>query len=176
MVAIMLIACPLGGVVVPPVSARVIDETPLTTVMASVVVVDVSKLAVSVGVNTAVRLTLPRDAGVHEHVAVVDAAADPQPARVVPPSRKFTDPARETVAVIVTAPPRAALDAEFGREIEMVVDAFATEMVICLLPVCDPESVATTFCVYVPAGVVAEAETTPLEIVTPVGVDEREKT
>jgi hypothetical protein len=177
MVAIIVIACPLGGVVVPPDSARVIDETPLTTVMVSVVVVDVSKLTVSVGVNIAVRLTLPRDAGVHEHVAVVDAAAaEPQPERVDPPSRKFTEPARETVAAMVTAPPRAALVAAFGNEIEMVVDAFATEMVICLLPVCDPESVATTFCVYVPAGVVAEAETTPLEIVTPVGVDEREKT
>lgn len=123
----MLIACPLGGVVVPPVSARVIDETPLTTVMASVVVVEVSKLDASEGVNIAVRLTLPRDAGVHEHVAVVDtAAAEPQPVRVDPPSRKFTEPARETVAVIVTAPPRAALEAAFGNEIEMDVDAFAT--------------------------------------------------
>ena len=82
-----MIACPLGGVVVPPASARVIDETPLTTVMVSVVVVDVSKLDVSVGVKIAVRLTLPRDAGVHEQVAVVDAAAaEPQPERVDPPS------------------------------------------------------------------------------------------
>jgi hypothetical protein len=127
MVAMMLIACPLGGVVVPPVSERVIDETPLTTVIASVVVVDVSKFDASVGVNIAVRLTLPREAGVHEHVAVVDAAiAEPQPVRADPPSRKFTEPARETVAVIVTAPPRAALVAAFGNEIEMDVDAFAT--------------------------------------------------
>ena len=144
----MLIACPLGGVVVPPVNARVIDETPLTTVMVSVVAVDVSKLDASVGVKIAVRLTLPRDAGVHEHVAVVDAAAtEPQPVRVDPPSRKLTNPALETVAVMVIAPPRAALVAAFGNEIEMDVDAFATEIVICLLPVCDPESVATTFCV-----------------------------
>ena len=38
----MLIAWPFGGVVVPPVNESVTDETPFTTVMESVVVVDVS--------------------------------------------------------------------------------------------------------------------------------------
>ena len=62
-------------------------ETPLTTVMESVVVVDVSKLDESVGVKMAVRETDPKDAGVQEHVALVDAAdADPQPEIVDPPN------------------------------------------------------------------------------------------
>jgi hypothetical protein len=62
-------------------------ETPLTTVMESVVVVDVSKFAESVGVNMAVRETEPKDAGVQEHVAVVDAAAaDAHPEIVEPPN------------------------------------------------------------------------------------------
>ena len=62
-------------------------ETPLTTVIASVVAVDVSKLDESVGVNMAVRETEPKDAGVQEHVALVDAAdADPQPEIVDPPN------------------------------------------------------------------------------------------
>ena len=78
----MLIAWPLGGVVVPPASESVTVETPLTTVIESVVEVEVSKLEVSVGVKMAVRDTEPRDAGVQEHVAVVVAAAP------VPVSRK----------------------------------------------------------------------------------------
>ena len=83
----MLIAWPLGGVVVPPASESVTVETPLTTVIESVVEVDVSKFDASVGVKIAVRDTEPRDAGVHEQVAVVDAAAaEPQPERVDPPS------------------------------------------------------------------------------------------
>ena len=62
-------------------------ETPLTTVMERVVVVDVSKLDESVGVNMAVRETDPKDAGVQEQVAVVDAAdAEPQPEIVDPPN------------------------------------------------------------------------------------------
>jgi hypothetical protein len=62
-------------------------ETPLTTVMESVVVVDVSKLDESVGVKMAVRETDPKDAGVQEQVAVVDAAdAEPQPEIVDPPN------------------------------------------------------------------------------------------
>jgi hypothetical protein len=62
-------------------------ETPLTTVMESVVVVDVSKLDESVGVKIAVRETEPKDAGVQEQVAVVDAAdAEPQPEIVDPPN------------------------------------------------------------------------------------------
>lgn len=62
-------------------------ETPLTTVMESVVVVDVSKFDESVGVKIAVRETEPKDAGVQEHVAVVDAAdAEPQPEIVDPPN------------------------------------------------------------------------------------------
>ena len=40
--AIMLMAWPLGGVVVPPASERVTVETPLTTVIESVVEVEVS--------------------------------------------------------------------------------------------------------------------------------------
>lgn len=139
-------AWPFTGVMVPPVSESEIVETPFTTVMESVVVVDVSKLLESVGVKVAVSETEPSAFGVHEQVAVVDAAAVlPQPESVEPPSMKFTDPALKTVAVIVTAPPRAALEAELGSEIEMVVDALATEIVICFEPDCDPESVATTF-------------------------------
>jgi hypothetical protein len=62
-------------------------ETPLTTVMVRVVAVDVSKLDASVGVKMAVRETEPKDAGVQEHVAVVDAAdADAQPEIVEPPN------------------------------------------------------------------------------------------
>ena len=80
-------ACPFGGVVVPPASERVTVETPLTTVIESVVDVDVSKLEVSVGVKMAVRETEPSDAGVQEQVAVVDAAAaEPQPEIVDPPN------------------------------------------------------------------------------------------
>ena len=90
----MLIAWPLGAVVAPPVRERLTVETPLTTVMVSVVDVDVSKLDVSVGVKMAVSETEPRDAGVQEHVAVVVAAlADPQPEMVEPPNLKFTEPA-----------------------------------------------------------------------------------
>jgi hypothetical protein len=36
---------------------------------------------------------------------------------------------------MVTAPPMAAVLAEFGREIEILVEAFATLIVICLVPV-----------------------------------------
>jgi len=87
MLAMMLIDCPLGTLVTPPASERVMVETPLTTVMESVVVVDVSKLDESVGVNMAVRETEPSDAGVQEQVAVVDAAdAEPQPEIVDPPN------------------------------------------------------------------------------------------
>ena len=126
----MLIDCPFGGVVVPPVSESETVETPLTTVIESVDVVDVSKFAESVGVKVAVNETEPRAPGVQEHVAVVDAAAaDPQPEIVVPPSIKLTAPARGTVAVMVTAPPRAALVDEFGRAILIDVLALLTVIV-----------------------------------------------
>ncbi len=116
--------------VVPPVSESVTEETPLTTVIESVDVVDVSKLAESVGVNVAVSETEPRAPGVHEHIAVVvDAAALPQPEIVEPPSIKFTAPACGTVAVIVIAPPRAAVLDEFGRAIAIDVEALLTVMV-----------------------------------------------
>ena len=59
----------------------------MTTVMVRVEVVDVSKFDESVGVKIAVRETEPKDAGVQEHVAVVDAAAaDAQPEIVDPPN------------------------------------------------------------------------------------------
>jgi hypothetical protein len=131
----MLMDLPLGTLVAPPASERVMAETPLTTVIASVVVVDVSKLDESVGVKIAVSETEPRDAGVQEHVAVVDAAdADPQPLMVEPPNLKFTAPARGTVAVMVTAPPSAALVAELGSAIVIVVDALFTVMVSDFVP------------------------------------------
>ena len=165
-------ACPFGGVVVPPASARVTVETPLTTVIESVVDVDVSKLDVSVGVKMAVRETEPSDAGVQEQVAVVDAAAaDPQPEIVEPPNLKLTDPALETVAVIVTAPPRAALVAPLGSEIVIVVDALLTVIVRDRVPTCELPSVARTVCEYVPAGVVAPAVTVVPESVMPVRVE-----
>ena len=120
-------------------------ETPLTTVMDSVVVVDVSKLDESVGVKMAVRETEPKDAGVQEHVALVDAAAaEPQPEIVDPPNWKLTDPALETVAVMVMAPPSAAFVALLGSAMEIDVDAFPTIIVSCRNPVLDSESVAIT--------------------------------
>ena len=141
----MLMVWPLGGVVVPPASERVTVETPLTTVMVSVVDVDVSKLDVSVGVKMAVRDTEPRALGVQEHVAVVvAAAADPQPLMVEPPNRKLTAPARGTVAVIVTAPPSAAFVAEFGSAMVIDVDALLTVMVSDLVPTCELPSLART--------------------------------
>ena len=177
MLAMMLIVWPLGAVVAPPVRERLTVETPLTTVIESVVEVDVSKFDVSVGVKMAVSETDPREAGVHEQVAVVDAAAaDPQPEIVEPPNRKLTAPALETVAVMVTAPPSAALVALLGSEIEIVVHAFATLMVNILEPLCGllPLSVAMIFCVYVPAGVEEDAVTVLPEIDTPLGVAESE--
>lgn len=128
-------AWPFTGVMVPPVSESEIVETPFTTVMESVVVVDVSKLDESVGVNVAVNETEPSAPGVHEQVAVVDGAeALPQSEIVDPPSIKLTLPARETEAVIVMAPPSAALVALLGSEIEIIVEALATEIVICFDP------------------------------------------
>ena len=136
---------PLGGVVVPPVRESVTDETPLTTVIESVVVVEVSKFDESVGVKVAVSDTGPSEPGVQEQVAVVEAAAaEPQPEIDVPPSMKFTAPARGTVAVIVTAPPSAALVAEFGRPIEIDVEALLTMMVRVLVPTWLLVSVALT--------------------------------
>ena len=126
---------PFGTCVTPPANESVTDETPLTTVMASVVVVDVSKLDVSVGVKIAVKETEPRDAGVQEQVAVVDAAdADPQPEIVEPPNLKLTAPALETVAVMVIAPPSAALVDELGKAIVIDVAALLTVMVSDFVP------------------------------------------
>lgn len=139
--------CPFDGVVVPPTSESVTLETPLTTVMESVVVVDVSKFDESVGVKVAVRETEPSALGVHEHVAVVDAAAaDPHPEIVLPPSIKLTAPARGTVAVIVTAPPRAALVALLGKAMVIEVVALFTVMVSALEPIWLLPSVALTVC------------------------------
>ena len=119
----------------PPVSESEIVETPLTTVIERVVVVAVSKLAVSAGVKVAVSETEPSAAGVQVQVADVDAAAAvPHPEIVVPPSIKLTLPALGTVAVIVIAPPRAALVAELGRAMVMEVDALLTVMVKVLDP------------------------------------------
>ena len=141
----MLMVWPFGGVVVPPANESETVETPLTTVMESVVVVDVSKLAESVGVKVAVSEMEPSAFGVQEQVAVVDAAdAEPQPEMVEPPSIKFTDPARGTVAVIVTTPPRAAFDAELGRAIVIEVEALLTVMVSVLEPTWLLPSVART--------------------------------
>ena len=141
----MLMAWPFGGVIVPPANESVTVETPLTTVMESVVVVEVSKLDESVGVKVAVSETEPSAFGVHEHVADVDAAAaDPQPEMVVPPSIKLTAPARGTVAVMVTAAPRAALDAEPGRAMVIEVDALLTVMVNVFDPTWLLVSVALT--------------------------------
>ena len=126
---------PFGTCVTPPANESVTDETPLTTVIASVVVVDVSKLDVSVGVKIAVKETEPSAAGIQEQVAVVDAAdADPQPEIVEPPNLKLTAPALETVAVIVTAPPSAALVDELGKAIVIDVAALLTVMVSDFVP------------------------------------------
>jgi hypothetical protein len=141
----MLIDWPLGTSTTPPANCNDTVETPLTTVIVRVVVVAVSKLLESVGVKTAVRDTEPKAPGVQEQVAVVlAAAADPHPEIVEPPSLKLTMPARGTVAVIVTAPPSAAFEALFGREIEIEVDALLTVIVSVLLPTCELPSVART--------------------------------
>ena len=147
-------------------------ETPLTTVIVSVVDVDVSKLDVSVGVKMAVSDTEPSDAGVQEQVAVVvAAAADPQPEMVEPPNLKLTAPALGTVAVIVTAPTRAALVAPLGSAIVIVVDALLTVIVRERVPTCELPSVALTVCEYVPAGVDEDAVTVvPLKVI-PVRVE-----
>ena len=163
--------CPLEAVVAPPVRERLTVETPFTTVMESVVEVDVSKFDVSVGVKMAVSDTEPSDAGVQEQVAVVVAAADPQPLIVDPPNLKFTAPALGTVAVIVTAPPRAALVAALGSAIVIVVEALLTVMVSDLVPTCELPSVARTVCEYVPAGVAEDAVTVVPESVMPVRVE-----
>ena len=85
--------------------------------------------------KSAVIETEPRATGIHEHAAVVDSAvAEVQPLMDVPPNLKFTDPGLETVAVIVTAPLRAAVEDEPGRAIVIDEDAFATVMVICFNP------------------------------------------
>ena len=129
----------------PPVRESVTVETPLTTVMESVVVVDVSKFDESVGVKVAVSETEPRAFGVQEHVAVVDAAAaDPQPEIVEPPSMKLTLPALGTVAVMVTAPPRAAFVALLGRAMDIAVEALLTVMVSVFDPTWLLVSVART--------------------------------
>ncbi len=129
----------------PPVRESVTVETPLTTVIERVVVVDDSKFDESDGVKAAVNETKPSAPGVHEHVAVVDAAdADPQPEIVVPPSIKLTAPALGTVAVIVTAPPRAALVEEFGNAMVMEVEALLTVIVNVFDPTWLLPSVART--------------------------------
>ena len=135
MVAMILIAWPLGGVVIPPAKEIEMVDTPLTTVMVKVVVVAVSKFAESVGVKSAVSGADPSAPGVQEHVAVVvDADAVPHPAIVAPFNLKFTTLGFETVAVMVIAPPSAAVVEELGSEIVIVVVALITEIVICLKP------------------------------------------
>ena len=124
-----------------------IVETPLTTVIVRVVDEELSKFAESVGVKIAVRDTEPKDAGVQEQVALVDAAdAEPHPEIVEPPNRKLTVPALETVAVIVMAPPSAALVALLGSAMEIDVEALLTVMVRDLVPTCELVSVARTVC------------------------------
>ncbi len=120
----------------------------------------------------AVRDTEPKDIGVQEHVADVDAAADdPQPLIVDPPNRKLTTPALGTVAVMVTAPPSAASVELLGSEMVMEVDALLTVIVKDLVPTWLLPSVARTVCKYVPAGVADDAVTVVPESVTPVSED-----
>ena len=74
------------------------------------------KLAL-VGVKSAVKAVVAfTAAGVHEHVAVVDAAATAEhPEITAPPTLKATVPGVFTVAVIVTAVPYVAVVAPLGR-------------------------------------------------------------
>jgi len=96
----------------------------------------------------AVSETEPIAPGVHAQVAVVvAAAAAPQPEIVEPSNLKFTDPALGTVAVMVTAPPSAALVAELGSAIEIEVDTLLTVMVRVFEPTSEFPSVARTVCV-----------------------------
>ena len=124
---------------------------------------------VSDGVKSAVRLTFPRVPGaVQLQVAVVDAAdAAPHPEIVEPPILKFTVPARETVAVMVTVPDAAAVVAEFGKAIEIEEAALLTVIVKTFVPTWLLPSVARTVWEYVPAAVAEEAVTVVPEIVTP---------
>lgn len=141
----MLIVWPLGTSITPPANCKVIEETPLTTVMERVIDVEVSKFEESVGEKSAVRETEPSEAGVHEHVAVVVVAdAEPQPLIVTPPNLKFTAPARGTVAVMVIAPPSAAVEALLGSAIDIDVVALLTVIVNVLEPIKEFPSVART--------------------------------
>jgi hypothetical protein len=79
----------------------------------------------------------------------------------------LTDPALETVAVIVIAPPSAALVALLGSAIEIDVEALLTVMVRDLVPTWLLPSVARTVCEYVPAANVFAAVTTVPESVMP---------
>ncbi len=131
----------------PPARESMTLDSPVTTVMERDVEVADSKLEESAGVKMAVSETEPIAPGVQLQVAVVDAAdADPQPEIVEPSNLKFTDPARGTVAVIVTAPPSAALVAELGSEIEIEVEALLTVIVSDLVPTWLLPSVARTVC------------------------------
>ena len=97
--------------------------------------------------KVAVIETEPRDPGVQEQVAEVDAAAaDPQPEIVEPPNIKLTAPARGTDAVMMTTPPSAAFVAEFGSAMVIDVEALLTVIVSVLVPTCAPPSVARTVC------------------------------
>ena len=117
----------------------------MTTVIIRLVVVEVSKFDVSDGVKVAVKEAEPSAAGVQEHVAdVAAAAAAPQPDMVDPPNIKLTVPARETVAVITTAPPKAAFVADPGSEVEIEVAALLTVIVRVLVPTWLFPSVART--------------------------------
>ena len=81
-----------------------------------------------VGVNSALNAVAPKSTGTQSQVAVVDAAAtESQPEIELPPSIKFTVPARDVVAVMrfVT---RYCGDAEANAKLT-VVEAYPTEIV-----------------------------------------------
>ena len=81
----MLMLRPLATWVTPPASEREMVDTPLTTVIFKAEEVAPLKFELSVGVKMAVRATEPREVGVQEQVAVVEAAAAaPHPARLTP--------------------------------------------------------------------------------------------
>jgi len=82
----------------------------------------------AVGVNSADNAADPRETGTQSHTAVVEAAAtDSQPSMEIPPSLKFTVPARDVVAVIRFVVRYCGDPVANARD--TVVDAYPTDTV-----------------------------------------------
>ena len=102
-------------------------------------------MALSVGVRTADKETLPKALGVQEQLAVplLEATAE-HPGRVTPPSRKETLPSSETEAMIEMAAPKGAVVTPPVSAIEIVGVSCETRIEIAFCPDLLALSVATT--------------------------------